>query len=137
MHFFAVSVACTLHRCFEDQCMGRCIRYIGVFLRQRTHLRRTRFRLFAYAYIYIYLYMHAYVYGCVCASMELLDTLKRCYSGSISVHTCAYACVCICVCMYACTGACVYLCICICICVCICIHIHLYTRACGCTYALV
>jgi len=36
-------------------------------------------RLCTYVYIYIYVYMHAYVYGCVCASMILLDTLRRCY----------------------------------------------------------
>jgi len=53
------------------------------------------------------------------------------------VHTCAYACVCICVCMYACIGAWVYVCICIYVCLYICMHIHLYTSACGCTYALV
>jgi len=53
------------------------------------------------------------------------------------VHTCAYACVCICVYTYACIGACVYVCICIYVCLYICMHIHLYTRACGCTYALV
>ena len=30
-------------------------------------------------YLCVYVYMHAYVYGCVCASMILLDTLRRCY----------------------------------------------------------
>ena len=39
----------------------------------------TRCRLCKYVYIYIYVYMHAYVYGCVCVSMILLDTLRRCY----------------------------------------------------------
>ena len=39
--------------------------------------------------------------------------------------------------MYACIGACMYVCICLYVCLCICMHIHLYTRACGCTYALV
>jgi len=39
----------------------------------------TRCRLCTYVYIYIFVYMHAYVYGCVCASMILLDTLRRCY----------------------------------------------------------
>jgi len=39
----------------------------------------TRGRLCTYVYIYIYVYMHAYVHGCVCASMILLDTLRRCY----------------------------------------------------------
>ena len=30
-------------------------------------------------YMYICVYMHVYAYGCVCASMILLDTLRRCY----------------------------------------------------------
>jgi len=76
---------------------------------------------------------------CICASMILLDTLRRCYWDFLSVYTCAYACVCICVCMYVCIGACVHVCICMYVCLCICIYIHssLCTRACGCTYALV
>ena len=50
----------------------------------------------------------------------------------------AYACVRMCVCMYACIGACVYVCsVCIYVCLYVCMHIHLYTRACVCTYALV
>ena len=53
------------------------------------------------------------------------------------MYTCAYACVCIRVCMYACIGSWVYICICIYVCLCICMHVHLYTRACGRTYALV
>jgi len=114
--------------------------WAGVYVAQvcfytNVHIcEHTRCRLCAYVYISIYVYMHAYVYGCVCASIILLDTLRRCY---LSVHTCAYACVCICVCMFACIGACVYVCICIYVCLCICIHIHFHTRACGCTYALV
>ena len=39
--------------------------------------------------------------------------------------------------MYACICACVYVCICVYVCLCISMHIHLYTLACGCTYALV
>ena len=35
-------------------------------------------RLGTYVYMYICVYMHAYAYGCVCASMILLDTLRRC-----------------------------------------------------------
>jgi len=94
-------------------------------------------RLCTYVYMYICVYMHAYAYGCVSASMILLDALRRRCWDFLSVHTCAYACVCICVCMHACIGACVYVCICVYVCLCICMHIHLYTRACGCTYALV
>ena len=36
-------------------------------------------RLCTYVYMYICVYMHVYAYGCVCASMVLLDTLRRCY----------------------------------------------------------
>ena len=39
----------------------------------------TRCRLCTYVYMYICAYMHAYAYGCVCASMILPDTLRRCY----------------------------------------------------------
>ena len=73
--------------------------------------------------------MHAYVHGCVCASMILLDTLRRSYSDFLSVHTCAYACVCIRVCMYVHIGACVYLCICVYIYVCVYLYIYIYIRA--------
>ena len=38
----------------------------------------TRCRLCTYVYMYICVYMHAYAYGCVCASMILLYTLRRC-----------------------------------------------------------
>ena len=31
-----------------------------------------------HVYMCICVYMHAYAYGCVCASMILLDTLRRC-----------------------------------------------------------
>ena len=80
--------------------MGRCVRYTGVFLHQRTHLRTHS--LCTYVYMYICVCMRAYAHGCVCASMILLDTLRRCCQDFLSVHTCAYACVCICVCMYVC-----------------------------------
>ena len=111
--------------------LHRCVFYTNVHICEHT-----RCRLCTYVYMHIYVYMHAYVYGCVCASMILLDTLRRC-CYFVSVYACAYACVCICVCMYACIDACEYVCICIYVCLCICMHIHLYTRACGCTYALV
>jgi len=38
----------------------------------------TRFRLCTYVYMHMCVYMNAYAYGCVCASMILLDTLRRC-----------------------------------------------------------
>ena len=69
--------------------------------------------------------MHAYVYGCVCASMILLDALRRCYWGFLSVHACAYSCVCVCVCMCACMGACM----CVCVCMYVCISVYMCARA--------
>jgi len=35
-------------------------------------------RLCTYVYMYVCVYMHAYACGCVCASMILLDMLRRC-----------------------------------------------------------
>ena len=87
--------------------------------------------------MYICVYMDACVYGCVYASMMLLDALRRCYWGFLSVHACAYACVCVCVCMCVCMGACVCVCVCMYVFLCICVHVHLCARARGCTYALV
>ena len=59
--------------------------------------------------------MDACVYGCVYASMILLDALRPCYWGFLSVHACAYACICVCACMCACMGACVRVCMYVCI----------------------
>jgi len=87
--------------------------------------------------MYISVYMHVYAYGCVCASIILLDTLRRCYSDFRSVHTCAYACVYVNVCMCAYMGACVCMCVCMYVFLCICVDVHLCARAFGCTYALV
>jgi len=74
--------------------------------------------------MYVCVYMDACVYRCVYASMILLDALRRCYWGFMSVHTCAYACVCVCVCMCACMGACV------CVCMYLCISVYM----CACAF---
>jgi len=84
--------------------------------------------------MYMCVYMDAFVYGCVYASMILLDALRRCYWGFLSVHACAYACVCVCVRMCACMGACVCVCVCVCmyfcvyVCMCVCVLAHVYVR---------
>ena len=70
--------------------------------------------------------MDACVYGCVYASMILLDALRRCYGGFLSVHACAYACVCVCVCMCACMGACV--CVCVYVCMYYCVYVCMCVR---------
>ena len=81
--------------------------------------------------MYVCVYMDACVYECVYASMILLDALRRCYWGFLSVHTCAYACVCVCVCMCACMGACVCVFVGMYVFLCICVHVRLCARACG------
>ena len=58
--------------------------WAGVYITQvcfyaNVHIcEHTCCMLYTYVYIYTFVYMHAYVYGCVCASMILLDTLRRC-----------------------------------------------------------
>ena len=58
--------------------------WAGVYVTQvcfytNVHIcEHIRCRLCTYVYMYISVYMHVYAYGCVCASMILLDTLKRC-----------------------------------------------------------
>jgi len=103
-----------------------------VYFYTNVHIcEHTRYRLCTYVYMYICVYMHAYAYRCVCASMILLDALRRCCYDFLSVQ---YACICMrmYMCVHVCVySACVYVCICIYVCLCICIHIHLYTRVCG------
>jgi len=59
--------------------------WAGVYVTQvcfytNVHIcEHTRCRLCTYVYMYICVCVHAYAYGCVCASMILLDTLRRCY----------------------------------------------------------
>jgi len=56
----------------------------GVYVTQvcfytNVHIcQHTRCRLCTCVYMHICVYMHAYAYGCVCASMILLDALRRC-----------------------------------------------------------
>jgi len=77
--FFAVSAACTLEQMFWTLVHGQvCTLHSCVFTPTYTSAN-TLSLLCTYVYIYTFVYMHAYVYGCVCASMILLDTLRRCY----------------------------------------------------------
>ena len=43
----------------------------------RTHLRHPRCRVCTYVYVHIYKYSHAYEYEYVCASMILIEALRR------------------------------------------------------------
>jgi len=56
--------------------------------------------------------------------MILLDALRRCHWGFLSVHACAYACVCVCV------HVCVYGCMCMCVCMYVCISVYM----CACAF---
>jgi len=117
-----------LGRAYAPMCM--CM-HVHTYMHGRVCTWPTHCRLCTCVCMYICVYMDACVYGCVYASMILLDALRRCYWGFLSVH--AYACVCVCARMCACMGACV----CVFVFLCICVHVRLYARACGCTYALV
>jgi len=116
--------------------MGRCVRYTGVFLHKRTHLRTHWLQV---VHICVYLYMC--VYACICTWMRtcVYDIAWHVEALLLRFSICAY--VCICIRMYMCVHVCVYRCMCICmymyiyVCLCICMHIHLYTSACGCTYS--
>jgi len=56
---------------------GVCVTQVCFYT--NVHIcKHTRCRLCTYVYMYICMYMHAYAYGCVCASMILLDALRRC-----------------------------------------------------------
>ena len=75
----AVSVACTLEQVFSALEHGQmCTLHRCVFDTNVHICEHTRCRLCTCVYMHVYVYMHAYVYGCVCASMILLDTLRRC-----------------------------------------------------------
>ena len=84
--------------------------------------------------MYVCVYMNACVYGCVYASMILLDALRRCYWGFLSVHACvhmhAYVCVCACVRVWVRVCACVYVCMyfCVYVCMCVCVRAHVDVR---------
>jgi len=60
-------------RALADVYVTRVCFYTNVHICEHT-----RCRLCTYVYMYICLYMHAYACRSVCASMILLDTLRRC-----------------------------------------------------------
>ena len=77
--FFAVShgVACILEQVFwalvhmQTYTLNRCLLDIKV------HVCDTLAAGCAYVYVHIYIYAHAYIHGYVCASMILLEVLRR------------------------------------------------------------
>jgi len=80
MHF--ICSECCLH--FGTGVLGTSacadVYVIQVFFgHQRTNLRHTRCRVCTYVYVHIYMYAHAYIYRYVCASMILLEAMRRRY----------------------------------------------------------
>ena len=92
-----------------------------------------------------YAYMCICIYVCICMRMHIDAYVRLWYCWHVEAlllgfSICAYVCICMrmCMCVHVCVySACVYVCTCIYVCLCICMHIHLYTLACGCIYALV
>ena len=79
VHFFAVSVTCTL-QVFWALVHGRVsMLHRCVFTPTYTSTIHSLQVMHICVYVYMCVCMHAYAYGCVCASMILLDTLRRCY----------------------------------------------------------
>ena len=162
-HFRAWIPACSLtaallHRCFPSNLStttqeaivklrklrtfwgmlgGRWVCYTGEFLHQHTHLRTQSLQV-----MHICVYVCMCLYACICMWMRMCvyDIAWHVETLLLGFSICAYVCICMrmCMCVHVCVySACVYVYICIYVCLCICMHIHLYTRACGCTYALV
>jgi len=76
--FFALSVVCTSEQVFCAPVHVQVYTFSRCFFNINVHICNTLAAGCAYMYVHIYVYMHAYVYGCVCASMILLDALRRC-----------------------------------------------------------
>ena len=63
---------------FGTGLLGTSVYVTQVFFYTNVHIcKHTRCRLCTYVYMHIYVYVHAHVHGCVCASMILLDMLRR------------------------------------------------------------
>jgi len=75
--FFAVSVTCTLQVFWAVGHGQVCMLYRCVFTPTYTSAN-TLAAGRAHMCTCEFVYMHTYAYGCVCASMLLLDTLRRC-----------------------------------------------------------
>jgi len=79
VHFFAVIVACTLEQVFWALVHGQVCMLHGCVFTPTYTSANTLAAGCVHMCVFIYVCVHAYVYGCVCASMILLDTLRRCY----------------------------------------------------------
>ena len=90
-----------------------------VFQSKCIHVHRhTYIHMHTYTHAHVHAYMHTHIHTYAHAHVH----------AYMHIHIHVHACVGACGCMY------VYMHICVCV---VCMHIYLYTRACGCTYALV
>ena len=101
--------------------MGRCVRYTGVFLHQRTHLRTHSLQV-----VHISVYVYTCVYACICIRMRMCvyDIVWHVEALLLRFSICAY--VCICMRIYMCVHVCVYRCM------CICMYITVFGKRCEC-----
>ena len=74
---FAVSVACILEQVFWALVHKQTYTLYRCLLDIKVHVCDTLAAGCAYVYVHIYMYAHAYVYRYVCASMILLEALRR------------------------------------------------------------
>ena len=127
MHFFAVSVTCTLQvfwalvhgqLCMIDWCCfyyflrnslvalleALFARYTGVFLYQRTHLRTHSLKI-----VHICVYVYMCVFACICIWMRMCvyDIAWHVEVLLLGFSICAY--VYICMCMSSGNYACIYM----------------------------
>jgi len=102
--------------------MGRCVRYTGVFLHQRTHLRTHSLQV-----VYICVYLYICIYACICIWMRMCiyDIAWHVEALLLRFSICAY--VCICMPMYMCVHVCVYRCMCICMYMYMCMSVYMYS----------
>jgi len=133
VHFCAVSVTCTL-QVFWALVHGQlCMLHRCVFTPTYTSANTLAADC---------AHMCICIYVCICMHMRMCvyDIALHVEALLLGFSICTYLCICMrmYMCVHVCVySACVYICICIYVCLCTCMHIHLYTRACGCTYALV
>jgi len=77
VHFFAMSVACTLEQVFWVLVLGQVCMLQRCFFDINVHIcEHTRCKLWTYVYMHKCVYMYAYIYGYVYASIILLDMLR-------------------------------------------------------------
>jgi len=122
--YMCVFLQWVLHALWNRYFERRCVRYTGVFLRQRTHLRTQSLQV-----VHICVYLYICVYACICIWKRICvyDIICHVKTLLLTFSICAY--VCIYMRMYMCVHVCVYRCMCICMYMymCMCMYMYSYT----------